>query len=450
MELTLETLDYLFRQKYRTLHNGNWSPKHPIKKVKLWDAQSTDADTLYLLLRTELSRYQVQKNPALHILYITNEADVHEQGYYLLCNDEAPLCALNGVLDIYMSYLHWNEAVLRYDQYAHNLQALLNCTSEYLKIDLRIISKTFQNLFSDDHNSVLPWTDIIDDHGKMTLPSIQQLYIDDPDFDQTFLQKELTEYVLDELSSCKMYYYNIFDNENYVGRLLIYLKKETADPALLPFLASCCTHVENCFLYLHRRNHSTASYAHLHEYLHQMFRLLPVDHNTVTVLLQNIGWNKAHQFQILRFQTKGYGTSSQTMNYFCPQIEHELSHCIAFSADNGIYCIHNLTLDSQNLFEKKLPYFLRDNLFQVGMSCIFHDFFKSPNYAREALTALQFGQEMAPEKWIHSFEEYALSYCMKQVTQEFSREDLCHPSLLALIAYDQENPGTELVKTLYQ
>lgn len=450
MELTLETFDYFIRQKYRTVHNGNWSPKQPIRKVQLWDGRPWEMDTLYLLPKRESYHYTIPKDPNLHILYILSRSVCGEQGYYLLTDEEDPLCALNGVLDIYMSYQHWQEEVLRYDQYAHDLQALLDCTAAYLKIDLRIISKYFENLFSDVHNEILPWNEILDERGQMTLLSIQQLYTNDPNFDQTFLEKGLIEYPSDDPEFYHMYFYNIFSNNTYIGRILIYLKKEAVDSALLPLLSSYCTHVENCFLYLHHREHPSAFYAHLHEYLYQMFQFLPVEQNTVLPLLQKIGWTGKQRFQILRFETKGYGTSAQAMDYFCPQIERSLPHCIAFFAEKGIYCIHNTTIDSQNLFEEKLPYFLRDNLFQAGISCTFCDFFQAPYYAREAVTSLRLGQELAPEKWIHPFEEYAFAYCMKQVTQEFPREDLCHPALLTLLNYDKENPGIDLYKTLHQ
>lgn len=100
--------------------------------------------------------------------------------------------------------------------------------------------------------------------------------------------------------------------------------------------------------------------------------------------------------------------------------------------------------------EKKLSYFLRENLFQGGISCRFHNFFDGSVYERQASFALADGIKENPNIWLHRFPDSAFRYCMTKLNEDYPSPDIIQPALGRLHEYDRNNPEIQLTRTLYQ
>lgn len=102
------------------------------------------------------------------------------------------------------------------------------------------------------------------------------------------------------------------------------------------------------------------------------------------------------------------------------------------------------------VIEKELSYFVRENLFQGGISCLFHNFFDGTTYERQASFALNNGIKENPNIWLHRFPDSAFQYCMTKLNEDYPVLDIIQPALGKLYEYDQSNPEIQLTRTLYQ
>jgi DNA-binding PucR family transcriptional regulator len=128
----------------------------------------------------------------------------------------------------------------------------------------------------------------------------------------------------------------------------------------------------------------------------------------------------------------------------------------------GAYCIpyeeHIVLLLNESLFQRKssldfhheLMYFIRDGLLLVGISRPFSNIAQVENiYAGylQAQYALEQGRILNPTNWCHSFEHYALHYLVKNGSEPFHPEQICHPAILKLIKHDEQHE-TSFTRTI--
>lgn len=109
------------------------------------------------------------------------------------------------------------------------------------------------------------------------------------------------------------------------------------------------------------------------------------------------------------------------------------------------------------LFQKQYPslsdfmehfrYFLRDNLIQIGCSNKCCNLYDAKYYLIQAKLALEYGLKKEPSIWVHTFEECKNAYCIDRISGEIPARLLLHPSVVALLKYDEER-DTDYLNTL--
>ncbi|MGX8715173.1 MAG: PucR family transcriptional regulator, partial [Lachnospiraceae bacterium] len=164
-------------------------------------------------------------------------------------------------------------------------------------------------------------------------------------------------------------------------------------------------------------------------------------------ILYAYGWLTYHNYLVLEFsflRQKEIGFSTE---YFCSQIENTFGNCVAFSAEDVICCVMNLTLTDEVHFMDKLPYFLRDNLCKAGLSNPCENFFSLHTSFSQARQALMLGQQHDPHFWSYRFSDYTFQYLLMQNTREYAPSQVIHPALTLLKKHDGQK-GTGYFQTL--
>ena len=91
--------------------------------------------------------------------------------------------------------------------------------------------------------------------------------------------------------------------------------------------------------------------------------------------------------------------------------------------------------------------FLKTYHLYAGMSRCFHNLEEVQEHYFQSLDALRLGMLLNKEEYFHPYEEYAIYHFAESSGVENLRKN-CHPSLLRLIEYDNEN-NTDYTRSLY-
>lgn len=132
----------------------------------------------------------------------------------------------------------------------------------------------------------------------------------------------------------------------------------------------------------------------------------------------------------------------------CSRIQ-QIYHCFAFTYENCVVCIVNLTelnMGSREFFKRLEPFACENNLV-VGSSNPFTQVRELANRYLQARTALNRGKKTKEETVIHPFNEILVDYAVRCIIEEMTPEFFCPQELLALIKYDREH-GSALYNTL--
>lgn len=134
-------------------------------------------------------------------------------------------------------------------------------------------------------------------------------------------------------------------------------------------------------------------------------------------------------FMLIRQTKKPSGIFDPLQDFF----EADHSHCISIVYDDHYVFL----LDSEFDFSVVAP-FLEANKLTCGVSNPFDSMKDARRYYEQAKYALGCGDTMKPQETEHHFYDYAFFYGMKHLNETMDVEELIHPSVKALRAYDIE------------
>ena len=402
-------------------NNSVYRHNTPFSRIQLYTGTTPDPDTLYLSDRR------------------TEDDDA---GIFIVDGPDGINCALAA----HQNYLHWREQSLRLANVEHDLDGLLEISAAFLECDLWIVTPDYQM----QAGSTRLYGTHLQSYTRIPQYEVENLYQENPEFDETFRQRGLLPYPQYELSGAKLYYYNLFQEDLYLGRLLITMAEHRTGPGMMQMVEQVCSDVDNCYryLFLHR------SHGHRSHRLYDLWRELlegrTVDQDAAAELLKQMGWSDDHSYRILHLVPTGYFHSEQTLKYYAVLLESTLPSCFAVQLGNGLYCLYNLSADTSRNFRRQLSEFLRENLFRVGISNPFQNFFESRRYRHQAEDALRIGMMQDPSLWRYDFSDYVGDYTLSQCLAHYPAIDLCPKNLRTLVEYDRLHPETQLAQTLYE
>jgi len=343
-------------------------------------------------------------------------------------------------------YSQWREACYRLSHVEHDLNQLMAVCSRFLGCDL----KTISNDYWIDAGAGGNYVDRFNYLGRMRNDDVEQLYQDDPDFDETYRQKGLRPYPQKSAPEVILYYQNFFQESLFLGRLVFVFPVGEIHSGKIQLMEKTCEYVEVCYRYLYLHRQKEQAEIPFYDLWRSILRNEPVDHDLIIRSMNTRGWHSDDQFQILHLRSAGYGHSAQTLKYYAVQMEDAFPGMIASELDGGLYCLRNLTADPSGNFQQKLGEFLRENLFHVGISNPFRDVFNSPIYRFQAEEALRCGSKRDPSLWRYEFSDYVLEMIIDQTLDRIPIQDLLPKNLCTLMEYDRTHPDSALVETLYQ
>ena len=464
MKMTYAILDSLLRRSCRISRRGSWNQSEEIHGIRLWDGEEKRSHILYLAADPFTSQTLEKKayicgRSVLTIISPSEEGLILENtenpGYFLHWPTERKQDALNAVWDIFYSFECWSRDIYELAYIDKDLDRILQKGCSYLECSSSIVNAHFEfELIAGYQGMEKDWTPFLWKNDRVIMPLIEEMLLTHPDFDQTFLEDDLTYF--ENLASPELscYYYNFRYNGEYVGRILINSAQEHT-PGFWQLCKYYVKMVEIGYIaYLERKISHLPS-----DDLHRAFRMIlsgeVVERAHVQKELQKISWKESDQYEMIKLSTTGYAHSPHTLAYYCHKIEMDIPAIMAVNTGETITCIHNLSVIGENKHEnensrEKFILFMRENLFQGGVSSRFRNFFDSLTYDREAGFALSDGFRKKPDMWLHRFEDSALQYCLEKITEEYPVSDLIHPALKELFEYDRQNPETQLTRTLYQ
>lgn len=391
------------------------------RRLQLWDGSADDADTLYLTC--------VEGSPLpARVLALADRAQV------------------NRALELYQRYLIWREESLRFCHVEHDLTGLLNCAKAFLGWDSHIINREYRT----DSEIMGQFRKNIPGEGNMSREDVEKLYYDDPDFHKTFQTRGVQPYPQFRTEGKFLYYYNIFQEEFYLGRMLLLVPMEHRGLGARKLMEQLCADAAECYRFLYLRRREGGRGYRFYDLWRAMLAGQMKDAALLREGLARLGWTAEDTYQILYLTPVGYSYDPHALKFYAVQLESALPNCVAAEMEGGLYCLRNLSAEENGDFRQNLGVFLRESLFRAGISNPFPGFFDSPRYCRQAQEAMALGQKKSPSLWRYDFCDYVSDYVRTKCLEQYPPRDLCPRNLRRLLDYEASHPGSDLVNTLYQ
>ena len=252
--------------------------------------------------------------------------------------------------------MKWLQDVEHVDLAEHAIQKLLELGAEYLEADISLVDKSYGLEYSQDYSSLHGWEGQIGEDHRITISALQDLYIDNPDFDRTYSEKGLRRYPYYEVRGKSLYYYNIFSHGEYLCRILIMTEDQKEAPPFLHFLTYLCKHIENCYVHVYRQRTENDRYTALRLVFSGLLKGGKISDGEQDKLLRQIGWSGKSDYLLACLTAKGYGNSAPTLAYTCSQLEAALHECCAVQEGNRIFFIQNISIaGSREHMDETLP-----------------------------------------------------------------------------------------------
>ncbi len=455
MKLTLPVLDNLLTRKYKTSHKGAWNQKSEISDIFLWNGTVSCKTALYLYIGPVKADSETGCGKGILTVAAPSEHQWarRKKGYFLYWDSENKTDAANVVLELFRGCERWINEVHELACISQDLGILLKCGSDFLECNCSIVNTRYEfEIAADGKISKTP-SGPKEPYGKDSFTSaaaIEDVFLSNADFEDTFEKRGLTYFENRMHPEMNCYFYNFMDQNEYKGRILI-SGAAAYPPGFLQLCEYYAREVENCYLSGLYQASPAAPFNRLRQAITEMLSGANISRTEIAHRLQEVGWNISDTYEIIKLSTTGYLHSQHTLNYFCQKIEQEITSAAAVGIGETILCFHNLSMEpDEAAMEKKLSYFVRENLFQGGISCRFHNFFDGNIYERQASFALADGIKENPDIWLHKFPDSAFRYCMTKLNEDYPHPDIIQPALGRLHEYDRKNPEIQLTRTLYQ
>lgn len=350
----------------------------------------------------------------------------------------------NYILQIYNEYDEWKEEITRLSLEGGTAEDLLLATYPLLHNPLLLLEADFQVVGEAGMEDLPPERRIF----RMTAGSMEVINAlkQDPLYNE--MQEHKKPFLFpDHLTGVRFWNVNIRWYERTTHRLLLLEGKRPlrgADAYVLSIFAGMLPYV-----LFNSQEQAMGRERPLQSVLERVLSDRSADYVKVSQLLSAAGWHSGHQYQCLVLQITYLDQKNLTVHAICRYIESVFPDSCAFLFKEEVVAFFNLTrlgMEEEEV-SRKLKIFIRDSFLKAGYSRSFKGHWNLRRQYEQAMIALQVGNEKKPYLWIYHFNQIALSYVMKQATQQLPGYMLCHEKLLELKEID-EAQHTEYVKTL--
>jgi hypothetical protein len=165
--------------------------------------------------------------------------------------------------------------------------------------------------------------------------------------------------------------------------------------------------------------------------------------------LQFLDWSINDHYFVLKVKVDKHDLLNKTLDYTAHQLENIYMESRAIIYHKDIILIINtrkstqLSSDSLNQLEN----FLAKSKLYAGLSCCCGDISDIRDYYLQASTAVKLGEVFQGSKCILRYEDFVMYHLIDICSKTVDLYKLCHPAVLYLLTYDQEN-GSDYYNTL--
>ena len=259
---------------------------------------------------------------------------------------------------------------------------------------------------------------------------------------QTFEFKS-AQYLKTQLFSDGAIHLNIFDEDRYIGKLLII---ENITP-LKPGASDVVNIIGKYFKHLMIKrspvvnaNLFTAEY-----FVSEILSGRVKDSSFVSVQLSSIGWKIHDSYRVFYIQIN----SQDLLDYYAQSLSYRLSSTLIFPLQDGLVIVVNMgskdteVMDVQNYISE----FLQQSRLYCGYSETFDDFLSADSFFQQAKSAALLGKRSDPSQHIFNYSDFAMQqFVSAAISMKFERTFI--PSAIyKILEYDTDN-GTDYYNTL--
>ena len=156
-------------------------------------------------------------------------------------------------------------------------------------------------------------------------------------------------------------------------------------------------------------------------------------------------------FVMLRLERSFTHEGVGELDYLARRIEMSwpYAHCVA--QGEALFALVNrdeVSRKASAAFLQDVVTFARETLAKVGVSRPFASSVQIPAARMQATAALEQGNVANPTRWVHRFDEHALSWLLEHGKGDVPARYVMHPALETLVRYDEEH-SSDLLRTLH-
>lgn len=334
------------------------------------------------------------------------------------------------VQEVFDLFASWDEALIQSRLNNRSIQNLLNITADrilsnpitLMGMDFTVIA-TRGTSFGDLHNSVLGT-------NEATFDLVNALK-NDPAYGAA-AQKDGFFYYPGNNNAPAQLCVNIKRSQKTAFRLSITSGEAPLDNTfgfILEHLARYINHA------LSTNTVVSKDSAHsMHQIFHNILNDPSADYVEVSRQLSNLGWRSSHTYQCILVEAGILDTKNLTLRSICNYIENTVpSSCaIEYRGNAVVYINGDLCELSDNEVYQRLAGLIRDSMLNAGYSRKLLGHFNFQRMYVQASLSLSVGRRKNPSRWIHHFNDIALTYMLEQTTKKLPAYMLAHEKLLQL------------------
>ena len=334
---------------------------------------------------------------------------------------------LQGVFDLFST---WDEALVASRLDNRPIQNLLDITAQHIisnpvtlmGMDFTVIATRGTN-YGELRNSVLGT-------NEATFDLVNALK-NDPKYEAAFDVDGYFTYAGNHIAS-PMLCVNLKRAERTAFRLMLFPGEVPLDDTFgfaLEHLGAFINHalVTNTAV-------SRDSSHSMHQVFHNILNDPTADYVQISQQLSALGWFSAHSYRCILVEAGVLDSKNLTLRSICSYIENTIpSSCAIEHRGNAVVFINvDLCPLSDNDISQRLAGFIRDSMLNAGYSRTLLGHFNFQRQYVQASLALTVGRRKNPSRWIHHFNDVALTYMLEQATRKLPAYMLAHERLLTL------------------
>ncbi|MFZ7121374.1 MAG: PucR family transcriptional regulator [Eubacteriaceae bacterium] len=413
------------------------------------DETVLNSHTLYISTAEKLpSSIMFMEGSALICISTPSKHYFNDHLNLLVIDDSQDIFNLSNMIhNIYDSYESWYLNLQQSIRQHQPLQHILDITEHIFGNGLSIMNSDYYIVARTSLTSSFNKTEETgtDEFGRLHINQVNS-FKNDKAYQKIKDERNVFIYpenILPFRTLCK----NIFLNEEFIYRIVVFENVHEfteSDMSLLDYLTQCLIEDPEYLIALNQIENIQFISLLQNIIIGNAYSQIKFNNE-----LKRMGWSQKNVYCIAHILPSSQDIYNATLTYFCNKIMHDFKHTFAFTNDDNIIVIINLSRikKTKDEYFTNFNHFVREGNFRVGYSDYSKGLSNLKEYFCQAGIALTLGTKHNPTMRAHQFCDYVLIYMLNKITEELPAKYLYSPILSRLYDYDREN-NTEYVQTL--